>query len=106
MRHTIAAALTILVGVGTSANAAPLPNAKHLAETAASATKLVDWDDWHNRWRSHYRWGSHRAWGEGEGWHHRWHNHYRWGSHGEWGGSEGWHQRWRSHYRWGSNRGW
>jgi hypothetical protein len=59
----------------------------------------VDWDDWHNRWRSHYRWGSRGEWGAGGGgWHNRWRSHWRWGSRGEWGGG--------GHYRWGSGNRW
>ena len=82
---------------------AALPAQAHTTSGASlsvkpgSAVIKVDWDDWHNRWRSHRRWGSDHGWGE----HERWRSHRRWGSEGGWGE----HNRWRSHHRWGSDRG-
>lgn len=106
MKSIIGAAFFALVVAVTPATAAPLANTRVFAQAGAGQTQLVDWDDWHNRWRSHHRWGSHGEWGGGWDGHNRWRSHHRWGSHREWGGGWGEHHRWRSHYRWGSHREW
>ena len=65
MKSIIGAAFFALAVAGTPATAAPLANTRVFAQAGAGQTQLVDWDDWHNRWRSHHRWGSHGEWGGG-----------------------------------------
>jgi hypothetical protein len=87
---TVMLAVAAFAGFQTSAKAGPVPAAPQASQE--SILQRADWDDWHNRWRSHRRRGS-----SGD-WHSRWRSHHRWGS------SRDWHNRWRSHRRWGSRR--
>jgi len=102
MKKSIAAVFALGILAALPAHAQAAAGKLAISKEAASAIVKVDWDDWHNRWRSHRRWGSEGGWGE----HDRWRSHRRWGSEGGWGGGWGEHNRWRSHNRWGSGGYW
>ena len=76
MKRSIAAVFALGLFAALPAQAHTAAGSLALSQADASAAVKADWDDWHNRWRSHRRWGPEGGWGE----HNRWRSHNRWGS--------------------------